>query len=63
MAAEPSETPLLRTLLEAVASQLGMARGRWTLELRYQDGRLDRWYRHEQHLAPDELARFEADAG
>ena len=59
MTADPSSQPLLRSMLEAIASQLGMGRGRWTLELRFQNGRLDRWFRHEEHLAPDELARFE----
>lgn len=63
MVGEPAETtPLLRSLLEAVASQLQMDSGRWTLELRFQNGRLDRWFRHEEHLGPGELARFEAEA-
>jgi len=51
--------PLLQTLIEVVGRQLGMARGRTTLEVRFEDGRVRDCYRHEGPLGPAALRRFE----
>ncbi len=48
--------PLLRTLLEAVAAQLEMDRGRWRVELIFESGRLREVFRHEERIPADQLA-------
>jgi len=50
--------PLVRRLLEAIADHLGLGRGRWRLELVFENGRLADWFRHDERLGParmDEL--------
>lgn len=47
--------PLLRTLLEAVAAQLEMDRGRWRAELIFEHGRLREVFRHEERIPADQL--------
>ena len=50
--------PLLRTLVEAIAVQLGApSRGRWRLELEFQDGRLREFYTHNGPLPAGALER------
>lgn len=51
--------PLLRKLLELVAEQMELDRGRWRLELAFHDGRLRECYRHEGPLPVGALARYE----
>lgn len=56
MAERDVETPpLLRTLTEAIASQMGMGRGRWRLELVFEQGRLRECFRHEERIPADQL--------
>jgi hypothetical protein len=51
--------PLLQTLLELVAERLEMTRGSATLEVRFKDGHLERWFRHDGPAPPGALRRFE----
>lgn len=61
---EPQDVPpLLQTLLEVIARQLGMARGRATLEVRFEDGRVRDCFRHEGPIGPGGLRRFEEISG
>ena len=54
--------PLLERVFEAAARAIGVGQGAETLELRFQDGKLERWYRHDQANGAHELRRFDADA-
>lgn len=62
--AEPVGTeetpPLLRTLIEAVAAQLGMGRGHWRGEFIFENGRLRECYRHER-IAASALSELETE--
>ena len=53
--------PLLVTLLERIAGAMRMTEGRWTLEVVFQGGRIEKWHRHEQHRPAAELARFDGN--
>jgi hypothetical protein len=58
MASVEETPPLVRTLIEAIGVQLGAPpRGRWRLELEFQDGRLREWYRHDGPLPAGALER------
>lgn len=50
---EPSE--LVRALLEGVGRRLECARGRWVVELVFEDGRLVKLYRHHGPVSAREL--------
>lgn len=49
---------MLLTVLEEVARRMHADRGTWTLELRFQNGKLDRWFRHEGPAYQAGLAKF-----
>ena len=51
--------PLMQTLFEVLARQLGMGEGRATLEVRFQDGRFKEAYRHTGPIGPGALRRLE----
>lgn len=51
--------PLLQTLLELVAERLEMTRGSSTLEVRFENGRVRSWFRHDGPAPPGALRRFE----
>lgn len=58
-AREQEVPPLLQALLEVIARQFDMARGRTTLEIRFQDGHYAGAFRHEGPIGAGELRRFE----
>lgn len=62
-AVDAGETPLLRTLIEAVAAQLGMDRGRWRAEFIFKDGELREYYRHEERIPAGALDAAEPPTG
>lgn len=47
--------PLVQELLAAIARHLGMGRGRWRLELQFEDGRVREWWKHHERLSPARL--------
>jgi hypothetical protein len=54
--------PALQLLFEAAAVAMDMDHGRETLELLFQDGELELWYRHDQKNRPAELGRYDGRA-
>lgn len=50
--------PIVRTLVDAIGAHLGApARGRWRLELVFEDGRVREFYRHDGPLPAGALER------
>jgi hypothetical protein len=49
----------LRALIEDIAAQMGMERGRWRVEFIFEQGVLRECFRHDERIPGDQLdARF-----
>jgi hypothetical protein len=51
--------PRLVRLFEAAAAAMELDRGKNTLELRFENGRLVQWFAHAQHRSPDTLEEYD----
>ena len=54
--------PHLVRFLEAVAAIMELHEGQQRLELTFRDGRLIRWWSHDESNEPAELERFDREA-
>jgi hypothetical protein len=54
--------PALRRLFEAIAAVMDLDEGSTRLELLFSEGRLTKWYAHNEARRPAELGRYDGRA-